>query len=75
MANSVLNVPQRADGAADSVPLLLVDNGDGTYSLGVATSGTAGPVIYLAPAGGGELLPIATYDNEDGTYSLAVSGS
>jgi len=75
MANSQLYLPVHPDSSAAVVPIRLVDNGDSTYSLSVATSGSAGPVIYLRNGTGGDVLPIATYDNGDGTYSLAVSGS
>ena len=70
MADTVLSVAQRPDSAADSVPIKLVDNGDGTYSLSVATSGDAGPAIAL-----GDGAMVSTFDHGDGTYAIAIASS
>jgi len=52
MADTTLNLPTRPGSAADTVPIKLADNGDGTYSLSVAglASGADGTELDFSQA-------------------------
>lgn len=52
MADKLVAFPQSGTSGGQTVPILAVDNGDGTYSLSIAQSGTGTDAVNLTKVGG-----------------------